>query len=246
MIFGSHNYNLNTPESDIDIVEFLIPTIDNLYDGVKLHGMKTSEEMDVRTIDIRHVSNIVRRPCINDLEYFCSVKPEFTSRKTKELYEYINSNIELIVENCREGISLSCIGYMADKLKDAVKSSESRAKSIEMYMYDVKSLYAFFRNDYILEQLITGKREFKDIIFIKDEALRSFLIEIKTGKMADMYDNLFASAEVIREKRASKTKPAIIKSKIERVKSEEYNAFIKNVDAMVKDIVISSALNRGV
>ena len=69
---GSHNYNLNTPDSDKDYKFFVTPTFDDLYSGNRFSNGKQSDEMDYTVHDIRQLSHLLWKSNPNFIEVLFS------------------------------------------------------------------------------------------------------------------------------------------------------------------------------
>lgn len=57
-LVGSHNYNLNTPESDKDYKLFVLPTFDDLYLKRDYNTSIDSKEEDIVIYDLRRLSSL--------------------------------------------------------------------------------------------------------------------------------------------------------------------------------------------
>ena len=71
-LVGSHNYNLNTPESDKDYKVFVLPTFDDLYFNNSFSKSYIGETEDFDTHDIRKCSSLWYKANVNFLEVLFS------------------------------------------------------------------------------------------------------------------------------------------------------------------------------
>lgn len=109
--YGSQNYHINTPNSDVDTKAILIPTVEDmcLKDTVsrELH-LDNGEHCEVK--DIREYARMVKKQSINFLEIFftdyCWINPKYNSLWRK----YFVNNAELFskMDVKRGGISMLC------------------------------------------------------------------------------------------------------------------------------------------
>ncbi len=72
-VFGSHNYNLNTPNSDVDMRYFFCPTFHHIYTNKEITKSSTSTEMDYVAHDIRKLPGFLDKSNPNTLEIMFSV-----------------------------------------------------------------------------------------------------------------------------------------------------------------------------
>lgn len=134
-LVGSHNYNLNTPESDKDYKYFVYPTFDDLYDAKMYHKEVVTETEDYTIHDIRKLPMLVWKANVNFLEIMYS----------KEL-SAIDGIDEYLIEH-REAFSLmnmkqmysAALGMFMNKLNQTFKDSPGRHANYEKYGYDTKS-----------------------------------------------------------------------------------------------------------
>lgn len=241
IVFGSHNYNLNSPKSDIDYLIIKVPTIEQLYDGTNINTIDVSETEDVRISDIRKIVDMFQKPNLNGIEYFNSQYVEFTGADMMELYNFIHDLTPDILRLAKYQIAIRLYTYMKRKFEESTKVSNSRAESIEKYGYDIKSLYAFFRNNIILERLLTIDNISPQELLFFDGMERDVLIDIKSGSYYDgFYDDLYKFAKIVLLKREDQL-PELIKLKTEQEKEnrDELNAIIDNIAKRVKEVTMN-------
>lgn len=73
-LVGSHNYNLNTLESDKDYKVFVLPTFDDLYFNNSFSKSCIGETEDFDVHDIRKCSSLWYKANVNFLEVLFSEK----------------------------------------------------------------------------------------------------------------------------------------------------------------------------
>ena len=191
-LVGSHNYNLNTKESDKDYKSFLIPTFDDLYlkDYIKsesfLKLLKDSgEEYDIEYHDIRKIESLFYKSNINFLEVLFSEDIEFNSYYEEEISELLNLRKDIAKMNLPY-LYNSCVGMFHNKKKLLLKGTESTQHLVDMYGYDTKqALHCYRVLDFLKRFQNTGFNDFKDAIWYKDkDPMKEYLLKIKNGEMA--------------------------------------------------------------
>ena len=116
-LVGSHNYNLNTPESDKDYKLFVLPIFDDLYSGIEYTYSMTSDNEDITTSDIRKLSSLFYKSSINSLEILYSKELEILLPKEHKSY----TDIESIFSN-RENICKMNMPYLYQSSKGIFNS----------------------------------------------------------------------------------------------------------------------------
>ena len=93
-LVGSHNYSLNTPESDKDYKLFVLPTFDDLYSREDYTANINSEEEDIVVYDIRKLSSLFFKANVNYIEVLYSKELEILLPKDHPNYEDVKSIID--------------------------------------------------------------------------------------------------------------------------------------------------------
>jgi len=147
-LVGSHNYNLNTPESDKDFKLFVAPTFEDLYTGKMFSTAKQSDELDYDVHDIRQLSNLLWKANINFIEVLFSTN-----------YEYVDPDLEfLIIE--RERFAMmnlpafynATMGMHKQKMGELFKGTEKTKVLVERFGYDTKQACHALRCLFVLEK----------------------------------------------------------------------------------------------
>lgn len=103
-LVGSHNYNLNTPESDKDYKLFFYPSFDDLYSGEKYSKAMTSETEDIEYHDIRKLPDMLWKSNVNFIEVLFSTEVIEYDGLYKELHnkrEYLaRMNLPYLYDAC--------------------------------------------------------------------------------------------------------------------------------------------------
>ena len=94
MLYGSQNYNLNTPESDKDYKVIEFPDAEDLF-YVKTLNRQLSENESVW--DVRNFLKYLMKANPNALELLFSVEQKYEDESFKELLDYIRPRIGSII-----------------------------------------------------------------------------------------------------------------------------------------------------
>ena len=154
---GSYNYNMDTPQSDIDSKLLVIPSLEQLVSGKSLnylHCMSdNSEHVEVK--DIRHYFATMLKQNINFVETLYAqvwiVNPVYM-----RLFHYL-FEMRDVISGCNPIATIHCIqGTAYQKYKQMLQSSPARAADIENYGFDRKSLHHLVRCIFFGEYYMEG------------------------------------------------------------------------------------------
>lgn len=188
---GSHNYNLNTKESDYDFKYFTYPTFDDLYNNYNYTSSSTSSTVDYTIHDIRKFPELFKRFNLNFIEILFSKYIKYDEK----LSFIIDSREDIILNSIINGnIRECCLGNFNSKLKLLYKGTASTKILVDKFGYDCKqALHAYrFLDFYIrfcaeLEKCESPKDCSLSKIFISafkynDKNEIEKMINIKRGK----------------------------------------------------------------
>lgn len=143
---GSYNYNMDTPQSDIDSKLLVIPSLEQLVNGKSLNYLycmsDNGEHVEVK--DIRHYFATMLKQNINFVETLYAqvwiVNPVYM-----RLFHYL-FEMRDVISGCNPIATIHCIqGTAYQKYKQMLQSSPARAADIENYGFDRKSLHHLVR-----------------------------------------------------------------------------------------------------
>lgn len=185
-LVGSHNYNLNTIESDKDYKVFIIPTFDDLYFNNTFSKSYIGKTEDFDVHDIRKCSSLWYKANVNFLEVLFS--EEFSinhnlDNKSKlliaELYQMKNDIAKMNLKYLYD----ACIGMYYNKIKYLEKGTEGTQHLVDKFGYDTKqALHAWRILDFLRRFADTGFNDFKSAIwYSEDDIKRRFLLDLKNG-----------------------------------------------------------------
>lgn len=154
---GSYNYNMDTPQSDIDSKLLVIPSLEQLVSGKSLnylHCMSDNGE-HVEVKDIRHYFATMLKQNINFVETLYAqvwiVNPVYM-----RLFHYL-FEMRDVISGCNPIATIHCIqGTAHQKYKQMLQSSPARAAEIENYGFDRKSLHHLVRCVFFGEYYMEG------------------------------------------------------------------------------------------
>lgn len=132
-LVGSHNYNLNTPESDKDYKLFVLPTFDDLYSREDYTASINSEEEDIVVYDIRKLSSLFFKANVNYIEVLYSKELEILLPKDHPNYEDVKSIIDRREEICKMNMSYlfyACKGMYFNKRKMMSNNGKDHVESL--------------------------------------------------------------------------------------------------------------------
>ena len=154
---GSYNYNMDTPQSDIDSKLLVIPSLEQLVSGKSLNYLHCMSDNDehVEVKDIRHYFATMFKQNINFVETLYAqvwiVNPVYM-----RLFHYL-FEMRDVISGCNPIATIHCIqGTAHQKYKQMLQSSPARAAEIENYGFDRKSLHHLVRcvffGEYYMEE----------------------------------------------------------------------------------------------
>lgn len=154
---GSYNYNMDTPQSDIDSKLLVIPSLEQLVNGKSLnylHCMSDNGE-HVEVKDIRHYFATMLKQNINFVETLYAqvwiINPVYM-----RLFHYL-FEMRDVISGCNPIATIHCIqGTAYQKYKQMLQSSPARATDIENYGFDRKSLHHLVRCIFFGEYYMEG------------------------------------------------------------------------------------------
>lgn len=185
-LVGSHNYNLNTPESDKDYKVFLLPSFDDLYFNKTFSKNYIGETEDFDAHDIRKCSSLWYKANVNFLEVLFSEKFRVNSnlceRSKQLIYQLYDMRNDIAKMNLKY-LYDACIGMHYNKMKYLEKGTEGTQHLVDKFGYDTKqALHAWRILDFLRAFADNGFNDFKSAIwYSEDNIKRKFLLDLKNG-----------------------------------------------------------------
>lgn len=241
-LVGSHNYGLNTSESDKDYKVFVAPTFDDLYFNSQFSKAYIGDVADYDIHDIRKVSSLWWKANVNFIEVLFSnefvINHELDS-KTKSLIEEILYIKDDIARMNLPYLYDACIGMHITKKKLIDKGTEGTQHLVEKYGFDTKQAMHSIRILYVLSRFAyNGFTDFKEAIWFGNEiATKHWLLDIKNGRFTkeqylEIADRTLKATERLRDTYKS-----------QRPNQETHDKLIKLTKEIVKVSILQEAIN---
>ena len=154
-LVGSHNYNLNTEESDKDWKVFLYPSFDNLYNNTyNTRPTTITENEDVETKDIRQMMDLFEKCNPAYFELLYSKESDHSDNMSESKFlNYILKNRDAIIFHNLPKFFSACMGTYDQKIKSLLKGTSGTQHLMEKFGYDTKAGVHAYRNLDIIERL---------------------------------------------------------------------------------------------
>jgi hypothetical protein len=186
-LVGSHNYNLQTPESDRDYKIFFYPAFDDLYSGEKYSKAKTSDNEDIEYHDIRKLPDMLWKSNVNFLEVLFS--QEVQSDDT--LYEKLHNRREEIARMNLPYLYDACMGMFYKKKKEYERDLNyidlEEDDAVRMKKVNKHAMSAYRIMDFLYRYCANNFTDFQNAIkYKKKDQQRDFLLSIRNGHFEDV------------------------------------------------------------
>lgn len=237
-LVGSHNYNLNTTDSDKDYKIFVFPNFDDLYNKREYNLSQTSPEQDFTAHDIRKLPNLLWKANLNFIEILYSTKYELP-RHTEaywaaiRILDFLKENRDDIATmNLPELFERTYYGAL-NKQKMMMKDSPGKHNSFEKFGYDTKNACHAIRMLDFLVKLSQDTSSIQEAFYYRNnDKSRELLIDIKQGKY-----NLEEINKII-EQKATQAKKTEIFFKQQKINEEIFNELNYNIKKNVKSYFV--------
>lgn len=179
-LVGSHNYNLNTINSDKDYKYFVFPTFDDLYSGKMFSTARQSEELDFDVHDIRQLANLLWKANLNFIEVLYSKDIIFDHNLVPlflRKYDFSRMNLPTFY-NATYGMHLM-------KMKALHKGTAKTQVLVDTYGYDTKQACHALRCLMVLERVAMEMSIGEALWFPDGSFERTTLLSIKRGEVSE-------------------------------------------------------------
>lgn len=172
---GSHNYNLNTPNSDKDWKYFVLPTFDDLYHGKFFSSAKQSDTRDYDCHDIRQLANLVWKSNINFVEVL------FSTQETHAFgLNFLFDRREEWAQMNLPAFRNATYGMYTQKMNNLHKGTEKTKILVEKFGYDTKEACHALRCLYVLEKY-SKTQSMEKALWFEEGKKRDTLLKVKAG-----------------------------------------------------------------
>lgn len=198
-LYGSQNYCLETPKSDLDFKAMVVPTLDDIVFGRRL--VSTTHEFDIDGVqglvdvkDCRSLISCWKKQNVNFVELLFT-KYFYINFDYAEEIMALRNNAEYIA-HYDEAKALSCmVGMAREKYAALFKPYPSQKEVVEEYGYAAKQLHHIHRLNILMRNYVNGAA-YKDCL-VPTEKERASLIEIKLYKPILDVEQVKTDAEFI-------------------------------------------------
>lgn len=174
---GSHNYNMNRPESDEDFKYFVMPTFEDLYHGSFYSGGNQSETLDYTVHDIRKLGEQLWKSNINFLEVLFSTNVQFDTG----LNFLFGMRNEFVAMNLPTFYNAT-YGMHLQKISGMFKGTATTQHLVDEFGYDTKAASHALRCLFTLQRY-AETQDFKHAIYYRRHELQwTILMGIKNNQ----------------------------------------------------------------
>jgi len=198
VLTGSHNYNLNTADSDLDYKVFYYPTFEDLYSGDKSSKASTSVEEDISFHDIRKLPDMLWKSNVNFIEVLFSQQVNTSDGLYKELIDK------------REGIARmnlpylydACMGMFYQKYKDYQRDNkrleQDQTNSELIKKVNKHAMSAFRILDFLYRYQHSDFNSFQNAIYYHEQDdYRDILFNFRKGNIHEPENRLLQKKSII-------------------------------------------------
>lgn len=221
---GSRNYNTNLPTSDKDYKIYVLPTLEDLYNGDKyVKAYKDEENNEEGTIyDIRLLSDHFNKPSINFLEILFSTDLKINNKLNPRILYNIKKLLEMkydIVKIDLPKLYHVCHSTIIANYQHFIKTKNPKDAHNVIRTADFLYTFSDIYNFHSFDQAIRYKN---------GSLFRDVLLDIKSGNIK--YNTLLQMVE------SDVNRHILYKEKYNKPRNEET---VNKVNDIVKDIIIS-------
>lgn len=193
---GSYNYDMDTPQSDIDSKLLVIPSLEQLVSENSLnylHCMSDNGE-HVEVKDIRHYFATILKQNINFVETLYAqvwiVNPVYF-----RLFHYL-FDMRDVISGCNPLATIHCIqGTAHQRYKQMFESSPAREADIQKWGYDRKSFHHLLRCCLFGIRFIQGTNYQECLLNTELPDIKQYLINVKSALSTTSKEKAIESAE---------------------------------------------------
>lgn len=235
LLGGSINRNLHTDSSDRDMKYFVLPTMEELYNGKMYSDSTNSDSEDIEIHDVRKLDTLLFKSNLTYLELLYSVE---IKTYYPEMQQLIEMRDEIIKMNL-SGLYSSCLGIYNREFKSLQNANSDKQKSIiEKYGYNPKkAMMCLHFLNFIIEFEHCEFNDFNNC-FCYDINERDFMLDVKNGK----YE--LATMKNILEVQFNIAKRLEFKYKNQQVNHQTYDK-VKDLLYQLVKREIKNELNKG-
>lgn len=198
-LYGSNNYLLDTPLSDLDFKAMVVPTLDDIVFGRRL--VSTTHEFDIDgvqgLVDVKSCSSLIscwKKQNVNFVELLFT-KYFYVNFDYAEEIMALRDNAEYIAHYDEAKALSCCIGMAREKYAALFKPYPSQKEVVEEYGYAAKQLHHIHRLNILMRNYVNGATYTDCLVPTEEE--RASLIDMKLYKPILDVEQVKADAEFI-------------------------------------------------
>lgn len=178
---GGANRNLSTPDSDVDMKYFVLPTYDELYYGNVYKFHSTSTTLDIEIHDVRKLEKLFFQANLSYYELLYSVKIKANYPEMAMLIdmkdEIVKMNVPLLFSSA-QGI------YYTGWKGLTNGNSDEQKENIAKYGYNPKKASIALHSLLFLKKFADGNfSNFQESIWYEGKE-KEFMLDVKQGKLS--------------------------------------------------------------
>jgi predicted nucleotidyltransferase len=214
---GSQNYYLDDEESDVDTKLLVVPTLDEIIFNRKpvsvTHIRDNDEHIDAK--DVRLYWQCFRKGNPNFVEILFS-RVRYVNPLYRGLWDDMVAMAEQVARVNPLASAKAMMGMVQEKFHAMEHRYPSRADIVDRFGYDPKQLSHLIRMTWFLNEYVKDERNYEDILTLyepdslgyPDESFRTYLKDIKRGRLFDLEDARLVAQEWLKsaEKALAKAK----------------------------------------
>lgn len=181
-LVGSHNYNLNTEQSDEDYKSIVIPNMEQIFSNKLANKSLTSKERDESLVDIRTFRKEILSSSPNSIEMLFSLSMDY--QEGSKTIETLLSLREEIAGMNKPKLFDAYMGMAKgdkNKLEKPVHEGSSAKPYYDEHGYNTKVLVNIIRwYTTIIRYAQSGFSNYADSIFVEED-LRNAILFAKHG-----------------------------------------------------------------
>lgn len=225
-LVGSHNYNLNDENSDLDYKIFTLPTFDDLYSSQQYSKAEVGITADYDVHDVRKLVDLLWKSNINFTEvlFSSSVMMDIVNLRKEThflLKELFDLRDDIAVVNLPY-LYNACVGMHYSKMKLIYKGTAGTQHLVDKYGWDTKQgMHAYRSLDFLERFAGNNFTSFKDAIYYDNDE-RFTLLRIKYGEiplieLREIIDNKLERLEESYKPEYQIEPNTMIKNKLEHI-----------------------------
>lgn len=189
-LVGSHNYDLNDEQSDVDYKIFTLPTFDDLYSGNLYSKSEIGITADYDMHDVRKLTQLLWKSNINFVEVLFSKEILINKEELHpESLRVLNILFDMRESLARMNLPYlynACVGMHYSKMKNLYTGTSGTKHLVEEFGWDTKQgLHSYRVLDFLSRYADNDFQDFQQAICYSDSPeSQTLLMNIKHGAIS--------------------------------------------------------------